>query len=218
MGSLFHHPRGMRWRHGSCAPWDSATRPFSPFPGRPASAIEERSSRYPIRQQVRDTLPRGSFRPAEQHAPRRRTAGAQHTALDDRIVGMSRRAPPPDLFVAADGQVGELQRSVFLRIPLSLKGRNLYRQRVLRRFLASGAVRAAAALRAGVYLGLPTVTLGALPPYLLMTSEGNVRTALRPPSLAASHSRSRMPRPLLYCNYWGKDHFHTLTPPAGFCL
>ena len=92
---------------------------------------------------------------------------------------MSRRAPPPDLFVAADGQVGELQRSVFLRIPLSLKGRNLYRQRVLRRFLASGAVRAAAALRAGVYLGLPTVTLGALPPYLLMTSEGNVSSRKR---------------------------------------
>ena len=89
------------------------------------------------------------------------------------------RTLPPDLFVATYGQIGELQRSVFLRVPLSLKGRNLYCQRVLRRFLASGAVRAAAALRAGVYLGLPTVTLGALPPYLLMTSEGNVSSRKR---------------------------------------
>ena len=92
---------------------------------------------------------------------------------------MSRRAPPPDLFVAADGQVGELQRSVFLRIPLSLKGRNLYRQRVLRRFFASGTVRTATARRTGVDLRLPTVTLGALPPYLLMTSEGNVSSRKR---------------------------------------
>ena len=30
-------------------------------------------------------------------------------------------AEPPDLAAAADGQGGELQRSVFLRIPLSLK-------------------------------------------------------------------------------------------------
>ena len=89
------------------------------------------------------------------------------------------RTPPPDLFVAADGQVGELQRSVFLRIPLSLKGRNLYRQRVLRRFLVSGAVRAAAARRAGVYLGLPTVTLGALPPYLLVAAVRYVSGAKR---------------------------------------
>ena len=89
------------------------------------------------------------------------------------------RTPPPDLFVAAYGQIGKFQRGVFLRIPFSLKGRNLYRQRVLRRFFASGTVRTATARRTGVDLRLPTVTLGALPPYLLMTSEGNVSSRKR---------------------------------------
>lgn len=89
------------------------------------------------------------------------------------------RTPPPDLFVAAYGQIGELQRSVFLCVPLSLKGRNLYRQRVFRHFFASGTVRTATARRTGVDLRLPTVTLGALPPYLLMTSEGNVSSRKR---------------------------------------
>ena len=120
---------------------------------------------------------------------------------------MSCRTPPPDLFVAADGQVGELQRSVFLCVPLSLKGRNLYRQRMLRRFLAPGAVRAAAALRAGVYLGLPTVTLGALPPYLLMTSEGNVgwRQAAGPRGSPLTQQRVAA---MLYA-ILAQRHFHT---------
>ena len=39
--------------------------------------------------------------------------------------------------------------------------------------------RTATARRTGVDLGLPTVTLGALPPYLLMTSEGNVSSRKR---------------------------------------
>ena len=83
-------------------------------------------------------------------------------------------AEPPDLFVAAYGQIGKFQRGVFFRVPLGFKRGDLHRQRVFRHFFASGTVRTATARRTGVDLRLPTVTLGALPPYLLMTSEGNV--------------------------------------------
>ena len=76
--------------------------------------------------------------------------------------------------MAADGQVGKFQRGVFFRVPLGFKRGDLHRQRVFRHFFASGTVRTATARRTGVDLRLPTVTLGALPPYLLMTSEGNV--------------------------------------------
>ena len=119
-------------------------------------------------------------------------------------------AEPPDLFVAAYGQIGKFQRGVFLRIPLSLKGRNLYRQRVLRRFLASGAVRAAAARRTGVDLRLPTVTLGALPPYLLMTSEGNVGRGQTAVPRGISLTQQRVAA-MLYA-ILAQRHFHTCPP------
>ena len=95
------------------------------------------------------------------------------------IVGMPCRTPPPNLFVAAYGQIGKFQRSVFLRVPLGFKRGDLHRQRVFRHFFASGTVRTATARRTGVDLRLPTVTLRALPPYLLMTSEGNVSSRKR---------------------------------------
>ena len=146
-----------------------------------------------------------------------RTAAAlfSRAAVDDRPPRMTLIAEPPDLFVAAYGQIGKFQRSVFLRVPLGFKRGDLHRQRVLRRFLASGAVRAAAARRTGVDLRLPTVTLGALPPYLLMTSEGNVGRGQTAVPRGISLTQQRVAA-MLYA-IRAQRHFHTC-PPAAFCL
>ena len=46
-------------------------------------------------------------------------ARALHAALDDRIVGVSSRAPPPDLLMASEGNVGRGQVAVFLSVPFA---------------------------------------------------------------------------------------------------